>query len=98
MANWRLKIDLSLPIIGSKEMDIEFTEFRDLMTSRLSKYVEQIYNIFGDVTKNKYEDLIEYLKYSKDISEWDEYMEVLYDFCDNYKIWIEQNWINFNVI
>lgn len=91
---WKMKINLSgiwnsIDQDRIKDDEDYFVESRDRICRRLDNYEKWIRKRFGSEVAEEYEDLVDQLRYSADVEEFNSYWDDLYDFADHYRIWIE---------
>jgi len=84
MANWKYQINLSDIFENVEDQPVEITGME--IYQRFSKFMEDHPDLFED--EFSVVDAIDALKYCESVEEIDYQLMEIYDFADQYRIWI----------
>lgn len=92
MINWKMKIDISdiWYKYTDKEEQTSLESFIDELVLLLDSRSSEIGDKFGEDAQMQYEDILFNIQHNvEDDEEFEYYMNELYDWADDYKVWIE---------
>jgi len=84
--SWKLKVDVTEEFSAFGDEEATFKTTRDLIVAKLEALD---LSEFNEQDVEQLDEIVEALRYSPDLDEFDDHWEELYDWADDNRLWIE---------